>query len=450
MTEKEISKKQIETINYAKNYLDKCKKSGINVANSSFCYFAHYTDTLGGAKLKLKVKGIKYILIYFKILILNLLGISSLSNYVIIKKNINYEKYSNLIISNVSKQDFKKDGSYFDTYFQTSSKKIAQSLWFLNSVDNYVPKNFDSNLIIFARKNNLAKHNFIFLINSFLKTVIKFKFSVKKIIHEFSVYSQFSNIIAEKILLEISKGKFKKVINSYEAQPFQNNIFKQIKAINKDIKTLGFFHTALPSLPASLIYRSGAPDHLMISGKYSKIYLTKYLGWPKKKVRIVPSFRHNKKNVSSMSGYVYLPYNFLDPKKIIDEFEKYLKQSSDYSLNFLKVKNHMHTQNSSKHKNLITKINSLIKIYKKKFNFKSKERKSIIIGSSSAVIVALEKNIEVVHICEDPIFQSFNKNLWKTLNVKQISDNIFTYKRKINNSLLEFSNKNNMLSKYIF
>ena len=70
MTEKEISKKQIETINYAKNYLDKCKKSGINVANSSFCYFAHYTDTLGGAKLKLKVKGIKYILIYFKILIL--------------------------------------------------------------------------------------------------------------------------------------------------------------------------------------------------------------------------------------------------------------------------------------------------------------------------------------------------------------------------------------------
>ena len=68
MTGKEIWKKQIETIAYVKNYLIKCKKSKVDTANSSFCYFAHWGYTPGVAKLKLKLEGTKYILSYLKVI----------------------------------------------------------------------------------------------------------------------------------------------------------------------------------------------------------------------------------------------------------------------------------------------------------------------------------------------------------------------------------------------
>ena len=309
MNKEENCAKQEETINYAKDYLTECKKSKINVANSSFCYFAHWGQTLGTAKLKLKINGKKYFFSYLKIIIFNFFGVSTLSNYIIKKHNIENKKFKYFIITNVSKKDFRNDGSCFDPCFQTNSKKLPNALWFLNCVDNYIPKKFDKNLIIFTRKNKGSRHDLIFLIISFLRALIKYKFSIKNIIHEFSFYSQFSNIISDKILSEISKGNFKQVINSYEAQPFQNNVFKKIKKFNNKIKTVGFFHTALSPIATSLLYRSGAPDSLLISGSYSKKYLSKYLNWPKKKIRIVPSFRYNKKNISDMAGFIYLPFN---------------------------------------------------------------------------------------------------------------------------------------------
>ena len=70
------------------------------------------------------------------------------------------------------------------------------------------------------------------------------------------LHSQFSNIISEKILYEVSKGKFKNIINSYEAQPFQNSVFKKVKKFDEKIITHGFFHTALSPMATSLIYRS--------------------------------------------------------------------------------------------------------------------------------------------------------------------------------------------------
>ena len=151
-----------------------------------------------------------------------------------------------------------------------------------------------------------------------------------------------------------------------------------------------------------------------------------------------------------MSGYIYLPFNFFNIKKITDEFENYLKVSKANSLNNLKIKNHTYAHKSAKHKKLIQKLKNIIEIYKDRFNSKKKQKKSIIIGATSTVIVALQSNVEVIHICEDPIFESYNEKLWKTLKVDQISNNTFIYKQKVNNSLVKFSHKSNMLQKYFF
>jgi len=450
MNSYEIWKKQIGLISYVKKYLKLCKGANINIANSSFCYFAHWGFFPGSAKLRLKLHGIKYIFSYIKIILFNILSISKLTNYSVKKHNIEQTAYKNFIISNASKNDFKKNGSYFDPYFQTNSRKMSNSLWFLNCVDDYVPGKFDKNIIIFTRSKSFFKYNFLFLIITFLKALLKFKFSLKNIIHEFSFDSQFSNIISKKILYELSKGKFQNILNSYEAQPFQNTIFKEVKKIDKKIKTIGYFHTALAPINTSLIFKSGAPDLLLISGKYSKFFLCKYLNWPSKKIQAVPSFRYNKKNILKMGGYIYLPFNIFSRKKIILEFENFLKKSRVRSINKLIIKDHPFATLTYERKKTIEELKNLIVIYKTRFDSNKKKNLSIFIGATSSVIVALESNIETVHICEEPVFESYSSKLWKTLKVKQISSNTFIYKQKVKNSLIKFGLNDNMLQKYIF
>ena len=79
-----------------------------------------------------------------------------------------------------------------------------------------------------------------------------------------------------------------------------------------------------------------------------------------------------------------------------------------------------------------------------------KKKLSVFIGATSSVIVALQANIEAVHICEEPIFESYNSKLWKTLKVEQITNNTFIYRQKIKDSLIKFGLKDNMLQRYVF
>jgi len=468
MLKKDIAREQIKTILLAKKYLLDCKRTNINTANSSFCYFAHWAYVPGAAVLKLKIEGIKYIFPFIKNILFNFLGVSTLTSYVVLRQKNKKENFKYLIISNAQKKDFNKNGSYFDPWFQTSSRKIKNALWFLNCVDNYTPKKIDKNLLLFVEKKRgkkvaghmgdkwvkwskyQFKHNFFFLFINFIKTIIKFKFSFKKIFHEFSVHSQFSNIISDKILFEINRGNFKSVISSYEAQPFQNSAFSKIKAVNKKIKTVGYYHTALAPMTTSMINREGSPDILLISGWYSKIFLNKYLGWPNKKIKAVPSFRYNKKNISHIKpGIIYLPFNFFSLKKIIFEFENFINTRKIASINHMEIRNHPYADYSRKHIKLIKEIKKIIIKYKNRFTEKKIiNKKSIIIGGTSTVILSLEANINVVHICEEPLFEAYNEKLWKTLNVKQISSNTFVYNLKKKKSLIKLSKKNNLLARY--
>ena len=57
--------------------------------------------------------------------------------------------------------------------------------------------------------------------------------------------------------------------------------------------------------------------------------------------------------------------------------------------------------------------------------------------------MALEKKIDVIHICFDSIFDSYSQTLWPNLRVKQISKNSFTYRLKKYNTFLKFNNIQN-------
>jgi hypothetical protein len=104
--------------------------------------------------------------------------------------------------------------------------------------------------------------------------------------------------------------------------------------------------------------------------------------------------------------------------------------------------------NSKRHLKLKYKLEKIIKENKKKIKKTDRKNIAIFIGATTGVIVALEKKINVIHICFDSVFDSYNQSLWPNLKVKQISNNSFTYKLKKYNTFLKFSNNQNCYKRY--
>ena len=52
-----VGEKQIELINYVKNFLKNLESSNIKSHLSSICYFTTWTETPGYARLKLRLNG---------------------------------------------------------------------------------------------------------------------------------------------------------------------------------------------------------------------------------------------------------------------------------------------------------------------------------------------------------------------------------------------------------
>ena len=83
------------------------------------------------------------------------------------------------------------------------------------------------------------------------------------------------------------------------------------------------------------------------------------------------------------------------------------------------------------------------KLYKNaQFNY------SVFIGQTTAVIVALEKNLNVIHICDNSEFDMYSSKTWKNLKVIPISNNTFEYKLKKKGTFLkQIKNSNNKILK---
>ncbi len=432
-----ISRKQGEIFSFVKRFIQK-NRNNIDVANSSVCYFHNYGDYVSSSYLRIKFHGLKFLGKFMYNFFKNLYSVINVENY-FCPRDYKKDKYDHFFISHVSKKDFLKDGSYIDEYFQIKSNENRKILFFLVSSDDYLPIKNQKNIIILKKKKN--EQSLIILIKKFFFFLFQNKFSLKKLFHEFNFQSQFSLKILPLLKQIILKNDFKKIIFFYEAQPYQNKLIKELRKMNVKAKTLGFYHSGLLPVHTSLVFRDGAPDRLLISGKFQKKYCEKYLGWPKSRVSDVPSFRYSKKNLLSDNGTIYLPYEISKPNIILDSLNVYLKKSKKKSLPLFKIKNHPAKLKSNKHRSLIIDINKILKKNSIKFNNKINNT-SIFIGSTTALILALEQKKEVIHICEDPIFDSFSGKIWNNLLVSKIDNFVFKYKLKQNKHILNLINYN--------
>ena len=421
-----VSNIQLELIDKAKKYLQKKSYENINVHNSGRCYFIAWAPTPGYAILKLWQKGFKTIFNYLKIFFKDLISISSFYNYHLINELEANKKYNKIIVSWGYKNSFLTDGSYQDKYFQINSKETNGALWFLIYDDKVLPEKINNNILIFTRSKNTSKFNFLYLFKEIIKKIILSKFSIKKFFHITSSYTEFSDIVWNK-LKEFIKEDINTIIMPYEAQPFQNKIFYKIKKINSKIKTIGYVHTFPTSLPTHYISRDGSPEKLIVSGDDQHYCFNKYLNWTNNQLKILPSTRYLKIS-KNMSGHIYLPDDLPSADIIIRSLQNLLKSNREKIISNLVVKNHPSTKDSKKHLKIIKKINNLLLSHKNSPQEKSYENKlSIFIGPTSAPIEALERGVEVIHICDDPVFQCYSSELWPSIKVKKIDENTYEY-----------------------
>ncbi len=143
---------QLDIINFCKIYLNKNKKKFF-ISTNPFFYFTTWADTVGRVKLlsiiaEFKFKHLKTILknIFFLGKNYDLISINS--------KNFILNKYSDVIISYSTIEDFDSQGFFYDKFFNISSKEYKNFCWFLISLDHKIPKIVKENIVIIKKKKN--------------------------------------------------------------------------------------------------------------------------------------------------------------------------------------------------------------------------------------------------------------------------------------------------------
>ena len=113
------------------------------------------------------------------------------------------------------------------------------------------------------------------------------------------------------------------------------------------------------------------------------------------------------------------------------------------------IKNHPLRHGSKNHKKLMIKMKEILKQnYDKKNNLNTIKESTIVIGQTTAVTLAIETGITLYHICLDPIFDSYTKELWKNIKIDQLSKHTFKYELIKKNSLVMIKKEKKLFEKY--
>ena len=84
--------------------------------------------------------------------------------------------------------------------------------------------------------------------------------------------------------------------------------------------------------------------------------------------------------------------------------------------------------NSNKHREFIDRVKNLKDLkLSQNINYKNI---SIVIGVSAIILEMLENNIEVIHVCSEPIYEKHSSDIWKNIRVEKLANGVYSYKIK--------------------
>ena len=364
-------------------------------------------------------------------------------NYKIIipKKIISYNK---IIVTWAFENNFNKDGSFKDRYFNISSKDLKKTLWFVIYLSKNRPTKIANNIVFF--KPITKKSLNIFLIFKIIYKNIPYLFkNFKYFLTTISNFNFFADILVKEIDPFVNHD-VKNVVMPFEGQPFQNKLIYFLKKNYPRINTIGYIHSPPLAVPANFIRKSNSPNQVILNGKDQRYCFTKILGWKKSNIKVLPSYRFLKLK-KKFDNTIFLPLTIRNTDLVITAI-KYLYNEGYINLKDYKIKNHPAAFNSKNNINFMKNIQKLSQKQKKR-NIKNKKNYSIFIGNSGGIVEALEHGAKVIQICEHPVFDIYSKNIWPSIYSKKIYDKIYFYQLKKRGNLIKFGNKNNNFKKIL-
>ena len=426
----DIGDKQIELINSVKKFLKNLESSNIKTSSSGISWFTPWGETPGYARLKFWLHGWFSPFKFCAIFLRDMLVIAKYSKYVEVSKRGSQNNYNILVLTWAFKENFQSDGSFQDRYFNENSNKLPNSYWLLVSMDDYVPENLNSNITVIKRKRGIFKYNIFSLIKILITTVINCSFSPRKIFHYLSYQSHLAKQISVPVKKELKKNNYKALLLPYEGQLFQLTAILEAKKFNKNIMTIGILSNLLPPLPCDHIHRLGAPDLLLVHGESQIEILNSKLNWPKNKLLLIQSLYYRSNEKKSLSKKIFIPYTIHNRDIFINEFKNLLASSPVSSFPKLDISIHppSYWLKSKKHLKLKKKLEEIMELYKDRFSETPLNKNiSIFFGVTAAIFEALEKGVDIVQICSEPVFDSYNEKIWKNLKVERLSECTFRY-----------------------
>lgn len=426
---------QVYLLKNVKKFLSKFKKKEFHPKFDSNLYFVTTTNYVGSYILKRLSKFNENFFSNISWIVSDFLGNLNYINYKVFSNVTgNYEK---IIVTWAFKKNFLSNGTFNDRYFNVNSKDLKKTHWFVIYMDDQLPKQIDNNITILKTKTdrsfNILRLLSIIFSNFFLifKNIYYYLFSI-------SNYNFFSDLFIKEFRPYLN-NKIKYLLMPYEGQPFQNSIKAYIETQNLKIKVLGYIHSPPLALPLNLIHKKYCPDKIILNGNDQAKCFTKHLGWKKKQIKILPSFRFLKKNKKNNKKIIFLPLILKNLDLVIENIE-YLIKNKIINIQEYETRNHPASK-SKVNLELIHKINKLKNIYtNNSSNFKYKNY-LIFIGSSGAIIEALERGEKVLQIVELPLFDLYSEKLWPSISTKKICKNVYLYKLKKKGNLIKLGNK---------
>ncbi len=432
---------QLDLLFKLKNYTKKFQQKNFSPQLDNIIYFPSFTSCVGTHIVERFSNTRKN---FFEKVSIILKDIFYSKNYTkhSLYFNRSFKDYNKIIVTWAFKDDFNNKGVLNDKYFNINSDQQKKTLWFVIFMGNEAPKKLKENIVLLKMFSSQVTGIMIII-----KKLLSNFFYVFKNIDYFLFLNSNHNFFSNKMMIAFKpflNTQVKYLLMPYEGQPFQNEIISYVKKNKNNIKTIGYIHSPPLAMPSNFIFKYNSPDKIILNGKDQEKCFTKILGWKKSKVSFMPSFRFLKNKTGIKKNLIYLPLNVRDTL-IVQECLKFLDNNNYVDLTKFKVKKH---PSGNSKKNIKTKklIEDLIRDAVPNKN-RNKENFLIFIGSSGAIIEALERGNKVIQICDRPILDAYSDKIWSSIKRTKLANNIFIYDLKKKGDLIKLGSNLKNLSK---
>ena len=333
-----------------------------------------------------------------------------------------------VVVSWVSQDELSDVGHHADRYFGVDSAADPEIAWVLLSTDGAAPAVEMPNVrVVVPVRPSLAA-----VINR-AWTVLVLCSRVRRadrglLAHLLSALYSPADAIEQQVLEFGERDAPTIVAVAYEAQAYQNALIDRLRNAHPGWRIIGYMHGVLPSLPADMTHRRGAPDLLLVNGEGQRRVLVEHLGWPVGSVRAIPSLRYTTDRPSARGGVLYLPYRHADSDGAIWCLRNFLTAAEPGSIVPFHVRNHPDNSGSRAHARLITSISELVDEFGDRFSTQPGARElCLFIGMTGSVIECLEDGLDVIQLVSDPLFEMRIPPIWSGLDVRQLADGVYEY-----------------------